>query len=125
MRTESFVDHVAFYVKDIVWHINFFEEVLGLTIREIEGQAENPKQVWFHGGIQLISAANFEGPEGRLAHIGFMVKDQNAVLDLAYAKGVTELPQGRNWIELPDGLSLEILQAKTGSVDEFYQIQVR
>ncbi len=92
MKSESFLDHAAFFVKDIIWHIKFFEEVLGITVREIQGDPESPKQVWFHGGLQLISSPDFNGSQGRMAHLGFMVKDQAAVLDLAYARGVEELP---------------------------------
>lgn len=125
MRAESFVDHAAFFVRDIRWHIRFFEEVLGLTIRETQGDTDNPQQVWFHGGIQLVSKPDFNESEGRLAHIGLMVKDMESVLDRAYGRGVTELPQGRNWIRLPDGLCLEILQAKEGSVEDYYQVQPR
>ena len=124
-KVASFVDHVAFYVSDVHWHISFFNEVLGLAIREIQGDAENPRQVFFHGGIQLCNDPEFKGPEGRMAHIGFMVEDMDAVLEKAYARGVTEMPQGHNWIRLPDGLCLEILQAKAGAVDDYCKVQPR
>lgn len=124
-KIQSFVDHAAFFVRDIKWHISFFEEVLGMSVREIAGASEEPSQVWFNGGIQLVSAPDFEGPEGRMAHIGFMVENQSEVLDKAYARGVVELPKGRNWIKLPDGLCLEILQALPGSVGEYCKVKPR
>jgi hypothetical protein len=36
-------------------------------------------------------------------------------LAAAGAYGVTVLPNGRNWLRLPDGLALELIQAKPAS----------
>ena len=107
----SYVEHVAIRVRDIHWHIRFFREALGMTIREVDGAAEDPKQVWTVGGVQLMADPAFEGPEGRLAHLGVMTEDLEAALAAAKAFGVTELPQGRNWLALPDGFAIEIIQA--------------
>jgi catechol 2,3-dioxygenase-like lactoylglutathione lyase family enzyme len=114
---KSYVDHVAVRVKDIDWHIRFFREALGMAIRELEGPADNPKQVWTVGGVQLMADPEFRGPEGRLAHLGVMTEDLEAALAAAYAwEGVTAMPQGRNWLALPDGLCVEVLQASGDSV---------
>jgi catechol 2,3-dioxygenase-like lactoylglutathione lyase family enzyme len=113
---KSYVEHVAIRVRDIHWHIRFFREALGMTIREVDGSADEPKQVWTVGGMQLMADPDFKGPEGRLAHLGVMTDDLEAALAAAKAFGVTELPHGRNWLALPDGLSVEIIQATAGSV---------
>jgi catechol 2,3-dioxygenase-like lactoylglutathione lyase family enzyme len=110
---KAYVEHVAIRVKDIDWHIRFFHDVLGMTIRD---ETSLPRQVWTIGGVQFMSDPGFQGPEGRLAHLGIMAEDQEAVLRAAKAWGVKELPQGRNWLALPDGLNIEILQATGGSV---------
>ena len=47
----SYVEHVAIRVKDIHWHIRFFREVLGMTLREVQGSDDAPKQVWAIGGF--------------------------------------------------------------------------
>ncbi len=94
----SYVEHAAVRVKDIQWHIRFFREVLGMTLREVEGPADKPTQVWTIGGLQLMHDPSFDGPEGRIAHLGIMTEDLEAALAEAYARGVQELPQGRNWI---------------------------
>ena len=52
-----------------------------------------------------------EGPEGRPAHLGVMCEDLEGALAAAKAFGVTELPKGRNWLRLPDGLAVELMQA--------------
>ena len=110
--SKAYVEHVAIRVKDIHWHIRFFEAVLGMTMREVDGTRESPRQYWTLGGLQFIHDPRHEGPEGRLAHLGVMCEDLAAALAAAQAFGVTEMPQGHNWLRLPDGLAVELIQAK-------------
>lgn len=112
---KAYLEHVAVWVKDIHWHIKFFHDVLGMTMREVDGDAANPRQYWTLGGMQFIALPEFTGPEGRLAHLGVMCEDQEAAIAAAHKFGVTEMPQGRNWLRLPDGLALELMQAKPAS----------
>ena len=58
----------------------------------------------------------FDGPEARLAHLGMMVDDLDGVLARAAAFGAKALPAGPNWLVLPDGLNVEILQATGNAV---------
>jgi catechol 2,3-dioxygenase-like lactoylglutathione lyase family enzyme len=115
-RKHAYVEHVAIHVRDIQWHIRFFREVLGMTMREVDGTLDAPRQFWTLGGMQFIAAPDFAGPEGRLAHLGVMCEDLEAALAEAKAWGVTELPQGRNWLRLPDGLAVELIQASGNAV---------
>jgi catechol 2,3-dioxygenase-like lactoylglutathione lyase family enzyme len=116
-QKKSYVEHVAIRVRDIAWHIRFFREVLGMPIREVDGPSDGPKQIWTIGGIQLMADPGFAGPEGRLEHLGVMTEDLEAALAEAYAwEGVTALPQGRNWLALPDGLCVEVIQANGSAV---------
>jgi catechol 2,3-dioxygenase-like lactoylglutathione lyase family enzyme len=112
---KAYLEHVALWVHDIHWHIRFFNEVLGMTMREVDGTPEQPRQYWTLGGLQFIASPDFAGPEGRLAHLGVMCEDLEAALAAALAFGVTEMPQGRNWLRLPDGLAVELMQAKPAS----------
>ncbi|WP_206243487.1 VOC family protein [Novosphingobium terrae] len=115
-RPTGYVEHVAILVADIHWHIRFFEDVLNMTFREVQGTLEEPEQYWTLGGMQLRAAPDFKGPEGRFLHLGIMVDDLDAALERAAAYGVTTLPHGRNWILLPDNLELELIQAAPGAV---------
>jgi catechol 2,3-dioxygenase-like lactoylglutathione lyase family enzyme len=108
----SYLEHVAVRVKDIQWHIRFFQEALGMPVDHIQGEADDPKQVWTIGGMQLVADPDFAGPEGRLAHLGIRTADLDAALEEVYKWGVTELPQGHNWFALPDGLAVELMQAR-------------
>jgi len=83
-----------------------------MDLREIDGAADQPRQVWTIGGVQLISDPHFSGPQGRLAHIGIMTEDQEAVLREAEKWDVKTMPAGPHWLALPDGICLEILQAR-------------
>ena len=124
-RKKTFVEHAAIRVKDIQWHIRFFKEALGMSIRSVEGPEDDPKQVWFFGGVQLVSDPGFEGPEGRSAHLGIMTEDLEASIEEVNRWGVAQMPQGRNWIALPDGLAIELMQAKGNSVAEALAVRFR
>ncbi|MDR3437224.1 VOC family protein [Telmatospirillum sp.] len=122
---KSYVEHAAIRVRDIHWHIRFFRDVLGMTLREVQGPDQAPTQVWTIGGFQLISDPDFEGPEGQLSHIGVMTEDLDAALKEAASWGVTELPQGPNWLRLPGGLCIEVIQASGPAVTQALAINPR
>jgi hypothetical protein len=75
--------------------------------------------------MQFIAKPDFTGPEGRLAHLGVMCEDLEAALAAARAFGVTEMPQGRNWLRLPDGLAVEFIQASPGTVAQALAVDPR
>jgi len=129
MAVKAYVEHVAIRVKDIHWHIKFFYEVLGMDVREIDGPTDDPKQYWTIGGMQLMSTPDFEAApsveSGWLAHLGIMVEDLEEALVEVYRWDVKALPQGRNWVQLPDGLALELIQASAGSVARVLAVNPR
>ena len=49
------LNHVAFSVADIEWHIHFFEEVFEMTLKKELGNSPNRK-LWMNQGIQLIES---------------------------------------------------------------------
>ena len=125
----SYVEHVAVRVRDIQGHMRFFSEVLGMEVREIEGSTDAPNQYWTIGGMQLISDPDFIAPPsndgGWLAHIGIMVQDLEAALRDARPWGVQALPQGRHWLQLPDGLAIELIQAHGEAVAQVLAVNAR
>jgi catechol 2,3-dioxygenase-like lactoylglutathione lyase family enzyme len=128
--TRAYVEHVAIRVKDIHWHIRFFRDVLGMGLRDLHGSKEQPSQYWSVGGLQLIASPDFHAPPcndaGWLAHLGVMVEDLDAAVWAAMQwDGVKALPQGINWLGLPDGLAVELLQAAPGSVAQALAVQPR
>ena len=114
---QAYIEHVALYVQDIPWYLDFFKQTLGLTERMRKEENNHLKQIWLFGGLQLIERSTSE-PQGQLAHLGIMVENQQETLAKILKYDVKQLPQGPNWIELPDGLQLEILQAAPNSVQQ-------
>lgn len=122
---KAYLEHVAFKVRDIHWHVRFFREVLGMTPRDVDGDVECPRQVWTFGGLQLMADPDFEGPEGRFAHLGVMCEDVDAAIAAAQGFGVSHLEKGANWLVLPDGLIVELLAASPGAVEAALAVNPR
>ena len=121
--SRAYVEHVAVRVKDIRWHMRFFYDVLDMDVRDVDvtdgSDANEPRQYWSVGGMQLIHSPSFEAPpsndSGWLAHIGIMVEDLDEALARASKYNLKPLPQGRGWLQLPDGLAIELMQAEPAS----------
>jgi len=122
---KAYLEHVAIFVHDIRFHIRFFEEVFGMTMRELEGTPDEPRQYWTLGGMQFIAKRDHSAPEGRLAHLGIMCEDLEAALAAAHRFDVQEMPQGSNWLRLPDGLAIEFIQARGDAVARALAIDPR
>ncbi|MBT9246724.1 VOC family protein [Gemmobacter fulvus] len=110
------LDHAAFHVRDIAFHIAFFRDVLGMTVTKLDGDPDDPKQAWLLGGIQLIRDAEFTGPEGRFGHLGIICQDLPATIAAAEAYGAVATAKGPHWLLLPDGLLLELMAQKGDAV---------
>ena len=100
-----------------------------MDVREIDGPLDAPNQYWTIGGMQLMSTPGFSAPPsndaGWLAHLGIMVQDLESALAEAQKWNVKALPQGRNWLQLPDGLAIELIQAHGNSVAEALAVKPR
>lgn len=69
---KSYVEHVAVKARDIGWHLRFFREVLGMAVRETVWREDRLEKAWTAGGMQFNADPGFDGPEGRMAHLGIM-----------------------------------------------------
>lgn len=118
---KAYVEHVAIYVTDIDWYVNFFNDTLNMTVRMKKDIPGDARQIWLYGGIQLIEVDENQNI-GKLAHLGIMAEDQQETTEKIRKYNVRNMPQGDNWFELPDGLCLEILQAKDGAVSEVLNV---
>jgi predicted enzyme related to lactoylglutathione lyase len=113
---KGYVEHSAIFVKDMGWHIKFFGEVFGMGIRTQTMDGDKVAQVWLDGGIQLTVKPDFDGAGGGFNHLGIMVEDLDKAVDAAYTFGVTQMPQGRNWVYTPEGIGIEIMKAENNAV---------
>ena len=125
-KKSSYLEHAAVTVRDIEWSINFFDKVLGMEVVRCKETNGVLQQVWLRGGIQLIASPD-NYAAGRGHHLGIVVEDFQATLTemLAY-EGVHHI-DGRpeKWVELPDGLVLELFQEKPGAIAEVLAIDVK
>jgi hypothetical protein len=101
------VAHTAVKVKDINGMIKLLEDLLGFQVSRARGDGEIPSTVWFEEGLQLMYEPDFEGPEGRLHHLGILVSDREAIVQDCKKRGFLEVRP--NWYALPEGLVLEFL----------------
>jgi hypothetical protein len=107
MGQKATIGHTAVKVKDINGMVTLIEELLGFHERRRAGDSEVPSNVWFEEGLQLVHDPAFEGPEGRLHHLGIEVSDREAMVQACERRGFAEVRP--NWYALPDGLVLEFL----------------
>ena len=125
-KTSSYLEHAAVTVCDIEWSIRFFEDVLGMEVirrKESNGKLE---QVWLRGGIQLISSPD-NYAAGRGHHLGIVVKNfKDTLKEMLEYEGVHPIDdKPEKWVELPDGLVLELFQEKPGAIDKVLSIEVK
>jgi len=104
------IGHTAVKTKDINGMIKIMENLLGFHVSRTKGEGETPESVWFEEGLQLMHDPDFEGPEGRLHHLGILVSDRDAMAKECERKGFLQVRP--NWYALPDGLVLEFLEAR-------------
>lgn len=104
----AYIDHMAFRVKDFEGYLTFFQDVFDMEVTLSMGEKPNRK-IWL-GGIQLNEDIHFEGPEGRSDHVGIRVDDIHEVLEKAKKYNVKTMPQGENWIQLEEGLCIELVE---------------
>ncbi|SEH21921.1 VOC family protein [Selenomonas sp. KH1T6] len=125
-KKASYLEHAAVTVADIDWSLKFFQTVLGMTETRRKEKDGNLQQVWLKGGLQLVAAPE-DPAAGRGHHLGIVVQDFAATLQemLAY-EGVHPM-EGRpeKWVQLPDGLVLELFQEKPGSIEKVLGIEVK
>lgn len=106
------MDHCALMVNDLDWYMDFFSSVFGFSYVKESVNEYGFRQVWITGGLQLVSTdRDICTEDGLLNHLAFTVDDVDACVEKSYSFGAVSLEKGKNWIMLPTGLCLEILQA--------------
>lgn len=111
MAAKGYLEHTALYVKDLEWHVIFFKAALGMTVKQERPTAAGTWQVWLDGGLQLIHDPEYNAGEGRLAHLGIMTDNLDRAIETATANGASILSTNKNWMKLPEGVIIELMQA--------------
>jgi hypothetical protein len=121
----SYVEHVAIHVKDVPWHIRFFYEALGMPVYRLQGPEDSPQQAWTVGGIQLVAQGEGAETTSLVGHIGVVTENLEEAIRAVTAWGARETPKGRHWLQLPEGLVIELIQAHGNSVAEALAVNPR
>ena len=115
---KTYLDHAAVTVADMEWTMKLFEDVFGMRKTRRKEKDGKLTMVWLDGGIQLVAAPE-DSASGRGHHLGLVVDDLPAALDALKAvpgvHGIEGKPE--KWVQLPDGLTLEMFQANEGAID--------
>lgn len=113
-------------VQDIEWTKKFFEKILGMTETRRKEKDGQLKMVWLKGGVQLVAAPeDYKAGQGH--HLGIVVEDMPEVLkEMLAVEGVHHIEgKPEKWVQLPDGLTLELFQEKPGAVKKVLNIEVK
>ena len=121
----SYVEHVAIHVKDVPWHIRFFDEALGMPVYRVQGSEDSPQQAWTVGGIQLVAEGDVAKAGSLVGHIGVVTEDLEEAIRAVTAWGARETPKGRHWLQLPEGLVIELIQGHGSAVAEALAVNPR
>lgn len=124
---QSFLEHAAVVVDDLEWSRRFFVDVFGMVETRRQEKDGRLQQVWLKGGLQLIAATGHHGLERQPHHLGIVVEDFTAVRTemLNYDGVCPAAGKPEKWIELPDGLLIELFQEKTGAVQKILAIDAK
>ena len=122
----SYLEHAAVTVADIEWSLNFFQTVLGMTETRRKEKDGVLQQVWLKGGLQLVAVPN-NPAAGRGHHLGIVVQDFAATLQEMFAYEGVHAMEGKpeKWVQLPDGLVLELFQEKPGAIEKVLAVDVK
>lgn len=101
------IHHVAISTNNYDSYVSLFTEVFEMTARKSDGEAP-ARRIWFHEGIQINEAASASEPGKLVDHIAIGTDCMDEVIARAIAHGCTQIKS--NWIQLPDGLKIELME---------------
>ena len=105
------IHHVAVKVNNLEWYVDFFQNVLGMTIEKTKGEKPS-RQLWFYEGIQLVETEELETLQNPSLydHISLGVdEDPKDVAKIAIAHGCNSMEgKGAHWFALPNRVPIEL-----------------
>ncbi len=120
----AYIHHAAYYTAELDWYVPFFGQVFGMTVEKSRTGPDGLREVWLAGGIQLVEVAEATPANGKAAHLCLLVEDLEAVREKALALGCSPMDK-HHWVQLPDGLCLELFLAAEGAIAAMESIPKR
>ena len=111
----AYVEHAAYYVNQMDWYLNFFQQVFQMQVQKQRQGADGLREVWLEGGVQLCETTAPALEDGRCAHLCLIVEDLEQAREKGLSLGCTPMEK-YHWIRLPDGLCIEMFPAAEGVV---------
>lgn len=111
----AYIDHAAYKVENLEWYIHFFDAVFQMTVYREQTGPDGLRKVWLVGGVQLCEVKEPCTQNGRTDHLCLIVDDLEGARGMALSLGCKPLPK-HHWVELPDGLKVEMFPALPGVV---------
>ena len=116
----AYVEHAAYYVNQMDWYLNFFQQVFQMQVQKQRQGADGLREVWLEGGVQLCETTAPALEDGRCAHLCLIVEDLEQAREVRRAVGLGEgdrvlgregVPAGRRVVvdERAGGLCVEPL----------------
>lgn len=106
-----YVDHVGLKTTDLEASVKFFEEVFGMTVKEVRGEAPSRK-LWMDQGLQLNEVAEYSHTQSAFHHLALHVDDKEEILSKIGAYGCKKLEGKDHWFAMPDGVLIELICGK-------------
>ena len=103
-----YIHHVALKTTDLEASVKFFEEVFGMTVQKVRGEAP-ARKLWLDQGIQLNEVASYGDGANAFDHFAVNVDNVAEVVAKAEAHGCSRLPGKDHWFAMPDGLLIELM----------------
>ncbi len=112
---KAYIEHAAYEVDDIDWYLDFFDQVFAMKPYRTK-ESDGLRQYWLEGGVQLCESREARREDGRCSHLCLLVNGLEEARNQALALGAKPMAK-HHWVELPDGLKLEMFEAADGAVE--------
>lgn len=117
----AYIEHAAYKTNELDWYLTFFKEVFDMVPYRARTEADGLRMVWLDGGVQLCEYA--EGYDnGKADHLCLLVEDMELVRDRMLERGCKPMHK-HHWIQLPDGLVIEMVTEHPGVVQTLARLE--
>ena len=103
-----YVDHVGFVTTDLEASVKFFQDVFGMTVKEVKGEAPKRK-LWMNEGLQLNEVAAYDQTKNMFHHLALHVDNKEEILSKIGAYGCKPAEGKAHWFAMPDGMLIELI----------------
>ncbi len=120
----AYIHHAAYYTAELDWYVRFFDHAFGMAVEKSRTGSDGLREVWLSGGIQLVEISGKTPDNGKAAHLCLLVEDLENARERSLAMGCVPMAK-HHWVQLPDGLCLELFEAADGAIEALAAVPKR